>query len=195
MSSIVIEVDKYQKFSRLELTTVSTVRQEIRYTLPKLLANVALALMFWTMSYIALVTLNGVSAEPAFLLQAGLLLAAGLFLIRTLFNALTIADKVTGLFLRRLGIKEGWSRQRVLKDTIYIVVILLVSAAIIPLFRNLSNFGPLLQEITTYAALGLIILFVYDIGRTFYRITEEKANSVANRISNLSNDEEKINGK
>jgi len=195
MSSIVIEVDKYQKFSRLGLTTVSTVRQEIRYTLPKLLANVALALMFWTMSHIALVTLNGVSAELAFLLQVGLLLAAGLFLIRTLFNALTIADKVTGLFLRRLGIKEGWSRQRVLKDTIYIVVILLVAAAIIPLFRNLSNFGPLLQEITTYAALGSIILFVYDIGRTFYRITEEKANSVANRISNLSNDEEKINGK
>ena len=174
---------------------MSTVRQEIRYTLPKLLANVALALMFWTMSHIALVTLNGVSAELAFLLQVGLLLAAGLFLIRTLFNALTIADKVTGLFLRRLGIKEGWSRQRVLKDTIYIVVILLVAAAIIPLFRNLSNFGPLLQEITTYAALGLIILFVYDIGRTFYRITEEKANSIANRISNSSNDEEKINGK
>lgn len=195
MSSIVIEVDKYQKFSRLGLTTVSTVRQEIRYTLPKLLANVALALMFWTMSHIALVTLNGVSAELAFLLQVGLLLAAGLFLIRTLFNALTIADKVTGLFLRRLGIKEGWSRQRVLKDTIYIVAILLVAAAIIPLFRNLSNFGPLLQEITTYAALGLIILFVYDIARTFYRITEEKANSIANRISNSSNDEEKINGK
>jgi len=43
--------------------------------------------------------------------------------------------------------------------------------------------------------LGSIILFVYDIGRTFYRITEEKANSVANRISNSSNDEEKINGK
>ena len=195
MSSIVIEVDKYQKFSRLGLTTVSTVRQEIRYTLPKLLANVALALMFWTMSHIALVTLNGVSAELAFLLQVGLLLAAGLFLIRTLFNALTIADKVTGLFLRRLGIKEGWSRQRVLKDTIYIVVILLVAAAIIPLFRNLSNFGPLLQEITTYAALGLIILFVYDIGRTFYRITEEKANSVVNRISNSSDNGEKINGK
>jgi len=37
--------------------------------------------------------------------------------------------------------------------------------------------------------LGLILLFVYDIGRTFYRITEKKANSVANRIS--SNDGEK----
>jgi hypothetical protein len=195
MPSIVTEVDKYQKFSRLELATVSNVRQEIRYTLPKLVANVALALTFWTMSHIALVTLNSINAELASLLQIGLLLAAGLFLIRTLFDALTIADKVTGVFLKRLGIKEGWSKQRVFKDIIYIVAILLVAAAVIPLFHNLSNFGPLLQEITTYAALGAIILFVYDIGRTFYRITEEKANSVANRISNSSNDEEKINGK
>ena len=195
MSSIVIEVDKYQKFSRSGLTTLGTILEEIRYKLPKLLANVALVLMFWAMSHVALVTLNGVSAELAFLLQVGLLLAAGMFLVRTLFDALTIADKVTGLFLKRLGIKEGWSRQRVFKDTIYIVVILLVAAAVFPLFRNLSNFGPLLQEITTYAALGLIILFVYDIGRTFYRITEEKANSVANRISSSSNEEEKINGK
>ena len=195
MLSIDTEVGKYQKFSRLGLATVNTVLKEIRYRFPKLLANVALALMFWAMSHIALVTLNSVSTELAFLLQMGLLLAAGMFLVRTLFDALAIADKVTGLFLRRLGIKEGWSRQRVFKDVIYIVAILLVVAAIFPLFRNLPNFGALLQEITTYAALGSIILFVYDIGRTFYRITEEKANSVANRISNSSNDEEKIDGK
>jgi hypothetical protein len=195
MLSIDTEVGKYPKFSRLGLATVNTVRKEIRYKLPKLLANVALALMFWAMSHIALVTLNSVSTELAFLLQMGLLLAAGMFLVRTLFDALAIADKVTGLFLRRLGIKEGWSRQRVFKDVIYIVAILLVVAAIFPLFRNLPNFGALLQEITKYAALGSIILFVYDIGRTFYRITEEKANSVANRISNSSNDEERINGK
>lgn len=165
------------------------------YRLPRLIANVSITLAFAGMSYIVLWTLNSISTEIVFLLQIGLLLAAGIFLVRTLFDALTIVDKVTELFLKHLGIKEGWSRQRFFKDTIYIVAILLVAAAIFPLFRNLSNFGPLLQEITTYAALGLIILFVYDIGRTFYRITEEKANSVANRISNSSNDEEKINGK
>jgi hypothetical protein len=189
------KVDKYQIFSRLGLATVNTLRKEIRYKLPKLLANVALALMFWTMSYIALLTLNNISTELAFLLQIGLLLVAGMFVIRTLFGVLTIADKVTALFLKHLGIKEGWSRQRVFKDVIYIVAILLVAAAIFPLFRNLPNFGPLLQEITTYAALGLITLFVYDIARTFYRITEEKANSVVNRISNSSDNGEKINGK
>jgi len=155
------------------------------------MANVALALFFAGMSYIVLWTLNSISTEITFLLQIGLLLVAGIFLVRTLFDALTIVDNVTGLFLRLFGIKGGLSRQRVFKDTIYIVAILLVSAAIFPLLSNLSTFGPLLQEITTYAALGLILLFVYDIGRTFYRITEKKANSVANRFSNSSNDGEK----
>jgi len=172
---------------------VNAVSEEIRYRLPRLIANVAIALAFAGMSYIVLWTLNSISTEIVFLLQIGLLLAAGLFLVRTLFDALTIVDKVTGLFLRHLGIKDGWSRQRIFKDTIYIVAILLVAAAIFPLFSNLSTFGPLLQKITTYVALGLILLFVYDIGRTFYRITEKKANSVANRIS--SNEETKINGK
>jgi len=173
---------------------VNAVSEEIRYRLPRLIANVALALVFSAMSYIVLWTLNSISTEITFLLQIGLLLVAGIFLVRTLFDALAIIDNATGLFLRHLGIKEGWSRQRVFKDTIYIVAILLVAAAIFPLLSNLSNFGPLLQEITTYAALGLILLFVYDIGRTFYRITEKKANAVANRFSNSSN-EEKINGK
>jgi hypothetical protein len=192
---MVMGFGNYPKFSRLGLATVSTVRQEIIYKLPKLLANVVLALMFWVMSHIAMVTLNGVSSEIAFLLQVGLLLAAGIFLVRTLFDALTIVDKVTGLFLRRLGIKDGWSRQRMFKDAAYIVAILLVAAAVIPLFSNLPEFGPLLQQATTYVALGLIILFVYDIGRTFYRITEAKANSVADRISNSSNSEEKTDEK
>lgn len=170
---------------------MNAVREEIRYRLPGLIANVAIALAFAGMSYIVLWTLSSISTEIAFLLQIGLLLVAGIFLVRTLFDALTFVDDVTGLFLRCLGIKEGWSRQRVFKDTTYIVAILLVAAATFPLFSKTSNFGPLLQEITTYAALGLILLFVYDIGRTFYRITEEKANSVANWLSHSSNDEEK----
>jgi hypothetical protein len=172
---------------------VNAVSEEIRYRLPRLIANVAIALAFAGMSYIVLWTLNSISTEIVFLLQIGFLLAAGIFLVRTLFDALTIVDKVTGLFVRRLGIKDGWSKQRIFKDTIYIVAILLAAAAIFPLFSNLSNFGPLLQKITTYAALGLILLFVYDIGRTSYRITEKQANLVANRIS--SNEEEKMNGK
>jgi drug/metabolite transporter (DMT)-like permease len=172
---------------------MNAVSEEIRYRLPRLIANVAIAVSFAGLSYIVLWSLTSVSSEIVFLLQIGLLLAAGIFLVRTLSDALMIIDKATALFMRRLGITEGWSRQRIFKDTIYIVAILLVAAAIFPLFSKLSDFGPLLQEITTYAALGLILLFVYDIGRTFYRISEKKANSVANRVS--SNEEKKIDGK
>ncbi|MGW8289290.1 MAG: hypothetical protein ACWGNP_03360, partial [Candidatus Bathyarchaeia archaeon] len=151
----------------------------------------SIALVFAGMSYVVLWAPNSVSTEIVFLLQLGFLLVAGMFLVRTLLDALMIVDKVTGSFVRRLGITEGMSRQRIFKDITYIVAILLVAAALFPLFKSISNFGPLLQEIISYAVLGLIAVFVYDIGRTFYRITEKKANSVANRISTSNNNEEK----
>ena len=173
---------------------MNAVSEELRNRLPKLIANVAISMIFLTMSFIALWTLSGISTEIVFLSQIGLLLAAGLFLVRSLFDVLVIIDKATGLFVKRLGIKDGCSRQRIFKDTVYVVAILLVAAAIFPLFTRLPNYGSLLQEITTYAALGLLMLFVYDIGRTFYRITEKKANSVANRISSSINEDEKTNG-
>jgi len=169
---------------------MNTLGEEILYRLPKVVSNLGLALIFWVARYIVLVTLNTVNAEHVFLLQMGLLIVTWIFLVRALFNVLTVVDRLTGSFLKRLGIKEGWSSQRIFKDAICIVAVLLVAAATFPLFSKLSNFGTLLQEITTYATLGLILLFVYDIGRTFYRITEEKANLVANQLSHSSNDEE-----
>jgi drug/metabolite transporter (DMT)-like permease len=173
---------------------VNTINEE-KYRVSKLVANGSIALVFAGMSYVVLWAPNSVSAEIVFLLEIGFLLVAGMFLVRTLFHALMIIDKLTGTFVKRLGIKEGLSKQRIYKDTTYIVAILLIAAALFPLFQNLSNFGPVLQEIITYVVLGLIAVFVYDIGRTFYRITEKKANSVANRISSSTNNEEKIVGK
>ena len=97
--------------------------------------------------------------------------------------------------MRRFGIDEDWSKQRIFKDTMCIVAILLIAAAVFPLLNGLSNFEPILQQIITYTALGLILLFVFDIGRSFYRLTEEKANSVVDILSNSINSEEKVNGK
>ena len=173
---------------------MNTVREEILYQSPKTFSNLALALIFWVARYIVLMTLDTVNAEFVFLLQMGLLIVTGIFLVRAAFNSLNIVDKLTGSFLKRLGIKEGWSRQRIIKDLMCIVAVLLVAAAIFPLLSNLSPFEPLFQQIITYAALGLILLFVFDIGSSFYRFTEEKVKSVADRISNSINAEAKING-
>jgi hypothetical protein len=166
---------------------VNSVTNETRIRLPKIVANLAIALVFLALSYIVLWTLSTISSEIVFLLHVGLLIGAGIFLIRTILDVLPIIDRTSRLFLKRLGIRESWSRQRVYKDIIYIVAIMLVAAAVIPLFGNVPNSEAVLQEITTYSAFGLILVFVYDIGRTFYSITEKKANLVAKRISS-SND-------
>ena len=170
---------------------MNTLGEEILYRLPKVVSNLALALIFWVARYIVLVTLNTVNAEHVFLLQMGLLIVTWIFLVRALFNALTVVDRLTGSFLKCLGIKDGWSRQRIFKDTICIVAVLLVAAALFPFFNTLSNFEQLMQQITTYFTLGLIFLFVFDIGGTVYRITEKKADSIANRISNSRKEEKK----
>lgn len=164
--------------------------KELMNRMPKVVSNLLLALIFWFIRFIVLTTLKTVNSEILFLLQTALLIVMGIFLFRALFISLNLFDRLTGSFLNRLGIKENWSRQRIFKDTLCIVAIILVAATLVPVFETFSNFELLLQ-ITTYVALSLMLIFVFDIGRNFYRLTEEKANSIANRISNSNIDEEK----
>jgi magnesium-transporting ATPase (P-type) len=164
--------------------------EEFGNKFPKIIANIAIALIFTGLSQAVGWFLSGFNPDVVFLLQIGLLLAAGMFLVRTLFDALIITDKATKLLLKRVGIKKELSRQRVFKDVICIVAILLVAAAAGPIVTDMSSFGPLAQQIVTYGAMGLILLFVYDIGRVFYKITEKKANRFADRISSSNNGDE-----
>ena len=167
-------------------TSLNTTSEEVRNKFPRIIANIAIALFFTGISQVVSWFLSGFNPDILFLLQVGLLLAAGMFLVRTLFDALTITDKATKILLKRMGIKKELSRQRIFKDVICIVGILLFAAAAGPITTDTSSFGPLAQQIVTYAAMGLILLFVYDIGRTFYKITEKKANKFANRISSAN---------
>ncbi|MCW4022902.1 MAG: hypothetical protein ACOWW1_09405 [archaeon] len=173
---------------------MSNSSEEIRQKFPRLVANLVIAVVFTGISQIFSWIFKGINPDILFLLQIGLILVAGIFLVRSLFDALSVTDKVTKQLLKQVGIKKELSRQRIFKDIICIVAILLIAAAIVPIISNISNGIPLLQEIITYSTMGLIALFVYDIGRTFYRITEKKANKLADRISN-SIKEDKTNTK
>jgi cation transport ATPase len=169
---------------------MDTLRKEIIYRLPKITSSLVLALIFWVAHHIVLATSNTLKIEHIFVLQIGFVIAAGIFLVRTLINILPILDKFTESFFRSLRITEGFSRQRILKDTVYIISILLATAAICPFFNNMTTIEPMLQQITTYFAMGLILLFLYDIGRTFYRISEKKANSITKWFSRSKKGEE-----
>ena len=129
---------------------MTTLREDILLRSPKIVSNLALAVVFWVAYYVVLVTLSPINAEQAFLLQMGLLIVSGIFVVRALFNTLTIADQLTKSFLKRLGIKDGWSRERILKDMMCIVAVLLVAAALYPLFDLISNFGQTFQQINDF---------------------------------------------
>ena len=174
---------------------MTTLRENAVNSLPKVVSNLILSIVFWFIQYIIQLLSSSISAEQVFILQTGLLIVSGIFLVRASFNGLTIADYLTKSFLKRLGIKEKWSRERILKDLIFIVVVLLVSAGLYPIINFSENYGQTLQIITTYSALGFILLFVFDIGRVFYRMTENKANSVVNRFSIAFSKDEKIDEK
>jgi hypothetical protein len=169
---------------------LTTLRENAVNSLPKVVSNLILSIVFWFTQYIIQLLSSSINVEQVFILQTGLFIVSVIFLVRALFYGLTIADHLTKSFLKRLGIKEKWSRERILKDLIFIVVVLLVAAGLYPLINLSQNYWQTLQLITTYSTLGLILLFVFDIGRVFYRMTENKANSVVNRISSVFSKDE-----
>lgn len=161
---------------------MNSVRKEFRQSLPKFAANLALALAFGVTGIVLPPVLDGVFTGAGFYAWLVLTIVAGAFLVRTLFSILVIGDKATGLFLRRLGIQERASRTRVLKDFAFIVATLLATAAVFPFLDTSGAVGNVLQTGVTIVAIGVILLFVYDVGRTSYQIFQEKANKMADWI-------------
>lgn len=162
---------------------MNSVGKEFRQNLPKLAANIALALAFGVTGTLASIILANVNEGFGFCSWLVLTLVGGVFVIRALFDVLTISDKAVGLVMERLGIRQRFSRRRMAKDLIYIVVIILATAAIFPLLETIGTIGAILQSITSIAAVMTAFLFVYDIAHTLYEMVHEKANVVADWLA------------
>jgi hypothetical protein len=61
-----------------------------------------------------------------------------------------------------------------------------VAAAISPILGEIGNLGDTLRNVTTYIALGIILILIYDIGRILYRIIEQRAEAVADRLAKMA---------
>jgi len=170
---------------------VNPVSEEIKRRMPKLATSSVLALTFWLISVITSPMLSSFSQQSGFLVGFATMFVAGIFLVRALFNAVQISDKTVRFLLKGLGIKERKARGRVLKDSICIIAAILCSAAISPFFNSLDSVGSSLQTITTIVVLGIVLLFVYDIGRVLHRFVEEKANSLSEWLVEAHNEEAK----
>ncbi len=100
-----------------------------------------------------------------FLVWILLILVMGIFLIRVLSDALILGDIFTDLFVSKLGIKEERSPKRAAREVVYIIVIVLVVTATSPIVSTIQDYGLYFNALITYVGLGLVIVFIYDIGR------------------------------
>jgi cation transport ATPase len=132
-------------------------------------------------------SLPGINFKAGTLVGTIALIFTAIFLIRALADGLVLSDILTDIFVKRLGIKEERSPRRAARDAIYIIVIILVATALFPLISTLEpSVGEPLSMATTYIALAIILILIYDIGRILYRIVEKKAESVADSLAKMA---------
>ena len=168
------------------------VGEEIRNRFPRLTMSLIMAFIFYLINSFVPNTMEGINL-PGLNINAGTLIGTialiftAIFLIRALADALVLSDILTDIFVKRLGIKEERSPKRAARDLIFIIVIILVTTAIFPLINTLeSSIKDPLSMATTYVALGMILILIYDIGRILYRIVERKAESVADSLAKMT---------
>lgn len=165
--------------------------EEIRRRFPRIVMNLVMAVIFWIIDVFVPPTVSGV-VIPGLNTNAGLLIwivvtvIMAIFLIRALSDALVLGDILTDVVVRRLGIKEERSPKRAARDFIYIIIIILVVTALSPILASVADIGYLLTTAATYVALALIIILIYDIGRILYRIIEQKAELLADRLTQMA---------
>lgn len=133
------------------------------------------------------INLPGININAGILIETIALIFTAIFLIRALADGLVLSDILTDIFVKRLGIKEERSPRRAARDAIYIIVILLVTTALQSLIATLEpGVKEPLTNATIYVALAMILILIYDIGRILYRIVERKAESMADRLSKMT---------
>lgn len=153
--------------------------------------SLIMAVIFWITSIVVPQTVSGI-VVPGLNLNAGFLIGiitwffTAIFLLRALSDALVLSDVVTDIIVRRLGIKEERSPKRAARDAIYIIIIILVATALYPLLGTLQNIGTTLTTVATYVALGMILILIYDIGRILYRMIEQRAESMGDRLAKMA---------
>lgn len=150
-----------------------------------------MAIIFWIISAVVPPTIGdavipGLDLRADFLIWIVTVVIAALFLIRALSDAMVLGDIVTDIFVKRLGIRQEVSPKRAFRDFIYIIIIILAAAALSPIMSTIENFGSTLRNVTTYIALGVILVLIYDIGRIIYRMIEHRAESMADRLAQMA---------
>ena len=171
--------------------------KEVQRRIPRLVMSLVMVFIFWILNVYVPPTLEdypipGINYPASQVFWLITIVIMIMFLARALSDAFFLGDILTDVVIKRLGIKEERSPKRALRDLIYIIAIVLVAAAAIPLLRGIESVGEILSTAVIYIALALIIILIFDIGKILYKIIEEKAEVLAEKLAKIA---EEGNGK
>lgn len=192
---------KHEHFGSRDGWRLTKIREEARARFPRLTMSLVMTVIFWVISHVVWqtreitplkdITIPSIEGGLVTLIWIVALAFTAIFLIRALSDALVLIDILTDIFIKRLGIKEEKSPKRAARDLIYIIVVILIATALSPIVGTIEgDMGSWLTTATIYIALGIIIILIYDMGRIFYRIIEQRAESLADRLSKMAEQEE-----
>jgi hypothetical protein len=167
---------------------VKHIIEEIIVKAPKLIPGITVALIFLVVGFVFSQVVGGFSDYHGLLVWTSFFIVGALFLIKTLFEAVTLGDDAVKSLLNRIGIHETNARDRILKEIMYIVITILAAAAVFPFLYHIGDFGVEFQVIGTYIVLAIIIVLVYDVGRTLHQVSRRKAKRVTDWIGDQSGD-------
>lgn len=180
--------------SHTEKAGLSKIREEVRRRFPRLTMSLVIAVVFWAISIVVPTTVSNINIpsinlNAAFVVWIITISITLIFLIRALSDALVLGDILTDIFVKRLGIKGERSPKRAARDLIYIIIIILIAMAVLPVINvyfEAGGVGQWLSAITIYVSLGIILILIYDVGRILYRIIEQRAETIADRLSKVA---------
>jgi len=103
-----------------------------------------------------------------------------------------LMDKSVSLLVRKFGIAEREvSLRRAGLDVIWIIALILIHAAVIPLVNTLITSPPWFSSALTLIFTGIALIFLYDCAKTLYTLVKIKISSLAEILAKIVERSEK----
>ena len=177
-----------------------SMKRELRRRLPRILTNAAAAFLFWVIGqigpfFVKDLPLPGISMPPPFNSISSIIgitatLIATIFIVKAILDGLFFVDLSAEIITRFLGIREKKPLKRIGRDTVYILLALLITAASSPILSSIPNIGGYLTTAISIIALGIFLVLIYDIGMVIRDVLRRKARRMADWISNYLEERE-----
>ena len=174
--------------------------KEIKKKLSRLILNgiflVILYFVYEVIPYIFTpIIIPGLNISGEQLSRISILIILVILLARVLPDILFFSGIGADLILGQLGIqKEKRPSRRVARDLVVMILIVLISEAAVPLFSDMpSELGLWLSTITSFVAIVLFIILLYDIGKSLYNVLKGKVDNLAYLIAEQVKKKDKSN--